>query len=170
MALPRGFRRGRALRRPRTLHPVSPPVSHSMCTHILVGLRRMKEHPQHQSINQSINCRKPRSKWAVRFFCTKFTTLGHILRLPKCTVKVGALAIYLVFDLVTNREQEKYLSFVVPRVPMPFGGSLRHPLTCVSTQILPNGILCQACWYPASTKFNKSARLLFRSSCGWLSY
>ena len=86
-------------------------------------------------------------------------TLGHIFRLPECTAKVGALAIYLVFDLVTNRGQEKYLSFHVPRVPMPFGGSLRHPLRLYA--FLPKSFPTEFCtWHAGTQQTPNLARVL----------
>ena len=94
MAVSRGSCRGRALRRPHALHPVShkPPHVHP--------------YPRGSPVYEAtlpgpISCRTSRSTWAVRVRCTRSTTLGHILPpcilpLTKFTVRVGTLSIYSI--------------------------------------------------------------------------
>ena len=118
MAVSRGPCNGRALQRPRILHPVSYVVSH-VCAPIP---RRSPEYEA--TLAAPISCRNSRSTWAVWFCCTTLTTWYCGASSSETHGQGGNSG--GLFDLITNQQQTRYFSvpgFKRSKFLCIFGGS-----------------------------------------------
>ena len=82
-----------------------------------------------------IRYHKSRSKWAVRFCCTRKTVLRHVLPLPKIAVRVGTLGVHSIF--ITNQQTSKITCrSMFQAFQCLLGGAKTHPQPALSS-LLP---------------------------------
>ena len=138
MAVSRGNRPRRALRRPHLPHPVSPVSSHVVQPYprgppaYEATLLDIKKHSQHQSVAE-----KSRSEWAVRL------VLLHKINRSRTRTYFSSSNIHdqcarNLFDLMTNQLRAQLFSVPGSKRSDAFWEELRHPLG-MSTRLYPWG-------------------------------